>query len=132
MCILHTLIDGGPEIFVPGGLNIYMRMHKVCLLPSSAQFHVDLLVIVYLPAYITDWRAEGRNAVWLHIPISLSALIPLAAGLGFTLHHARGKEVVMNRWLREDKPNKLPHYASHQVGVCGKICDNEMSCADPW
>ena len=73
-----------------------------------------------LPAHISHWKAEGRTAIWLHIPLPLSALIPLAADLGFTLHHARGEEVVMNRWLREDKHNKLPHYASHQVGACGK------------
>ena len=73
-----------------------------------------------LPAHISHWKAEGRSAIWLHIPLQLSALLPLAADLGFTLHHAQGKEVVMNRWLLENKHNKLPHYASHQVGACGK------------
>ena len=76
--------------------------------------------IVILSAHILHWKAEGRSAIWLHIPLQLSALIPLVADLGFTLHHAQGEEVVMNRWLLENKHNKLPHYASHQVGACGK------------
>ncbi len=70
-------------------------------------------------ADVSQWRSEGRSAVWLHIPISLSSLIPMAAEQGFALHHGEGEEVVMNLWLLEDRPNKLPHYASHQVGVCG-------------
>ena len=67
-----------------------------------------------------QWRTEGRSAVWLHLPLSLCALVPVAAEAGFQLHHGRGEEVVMNRWLLEHKSNKLPHYASHQVGVCGE------------
>lgn len=26
----------------------------------------------------------------------------------------------MNKWLQKDRVNRLPRYASHQVGVCGE------------
>lgn len=70
-------------------------------------------------ADVSHWRSEGRSAVWLHIPISLSSLIPIAREQGFVLHHGKGEEVVMTLWLLDHKPSKLPHYATHQVGVCG-------------
>ena len=70
--------------------------------------------------HLAEWKLQNRSAVWLHIPIALGALIPLAAEKGFTIHHGGAEEVVMNQWLATNRPNKLPDYASHQVGVCGK------------
>lgn len=73
--------------------------------------------------HILGWKSENRPAVWLHIPTFLGGLIPAAFEQGFTLHHAKGEEIVMSRWLMEGKPNKIPNYASHQVGVCGEsVC----------
>ena len=72
--------------------------------------------------HISVWKSENRPAVWLHIPTFLGELIPVATEQGFTLHHAKGEVIVMSRWLHENRPNKLPHYASHQVGVCGELC----------
>ncbi len=80
---------------------------------------IDVFICLVRTADISHWQSEGRSAVWLHIPISLSSLIAAASEQGFSLHHGKGEEVVMNLWLLEDKPNKLPHYATHQVRVCG-------------
>lgn len=73
-----------------------------------------------MTGHTEEWRVNGHSAVWLHIPIPLSGLIRLAAEQGFTLHHGTQSEVVMSKWLQDHKVNRLPHYASHQVGVCGK------------
>ena len=78
-------------------------------------------MFIVLPIeHITEWKSENRPAVVLHIPTFLGELIPVASEQGFTLHHAKGEEIVMARWLQTERPNKLPHYASHQVGVCGE------------
>ena len=65
---------------------------------------------------------NGHSAIWLHIPIPLSRLISLASEQGFTLHHGTESEVLMTKWLQEGRTNRLPRYASHQVGVCGEYC----------
>lgn len=70
---------------------------------------------------VEDWRTRGHSAVWLHVPIPLSRLISLASEQGFTLHHGTQHEVVMSKWLQDHKINRLPSYASHQIGVCGEF-----------
>lgn len=74
-----------------------------------------------LESHMEDWRSKGHSAVWLHVPIPLCHLISVAADQGFTLHHGMEGEVVMSKWLQEHRVNRLPHYASHQVGVCGVV-----------
>ncbi len=71
-------------------------------------------------AHLRQWRDEGRSSVWLTLPLSLTPLIPTVAELGFSLHHTKGSNVVLSCWLQENKTNRLPPYASHQVGVCGR------------
>ena len=75
---------------------------------------------MYETDHMEDWKVKGHSAVWLHIPIPLSPLISLASEQGFTLHHSTQTEVVMSKWLQEHRINRLPRYASHQVGVCGE------------
>lgn len=79
-----------------------------------------LLLMLCITEHILEWKSENRPAVWLHVPTFLGGLIPAASEQGFTLHHAKGEEIVMSRWLDESRPSKLPNYASHQVGVCGE------------
>ena len=67
-----------------------------------------------------EWKVKGHSAVWLHIPIPLSRLISEVSEQGFTLHHGTKSEVLMTKWLQEGRTNRLPRYASHQVGVCGE------------
>ncbi|XP_073497508.1 nucleoside diphosphate-linked moiety X motif 6 isoform X2 [Phyllobates terribilis] len=58
----------------------------------------------------------------MHVPITLSALIAYAASEGFTFHHAKKDTSTLTLWLK-DGPNKLPEYATHQVGVAGAVLD---------
>ena len=64
--------------------------------------------------------------MWLHLPAALGSYIPHAASLGFAFHHASGQQAVLCLWLAEDRPNKLPAYASHQVGVAGLVLWEEQ------
>ena len=76
---------------------------------------------MYVSEHVNQWSNEGRSAVWLHVPVVHSALIPTAVELDFVLHHTLHNEIVLSRWLDMSRPSKIPRFASHQVGVCGKL-----------
>ena len=84
-------------------------------------------------AHFQQWRAEGRSGVWLHLPLSLAHLATEAVAAGFFLHHASHEtlSIVLSAWLEEESPSRLPHYASHQVGVSGEqyIVMSSISCS---
>uniref|UniRef100_A0A8C6SFT9 Nucleoside diphosphate-linked moiety X motif 6 n=1 Tax=Neogobius melanostomus TaxID=47308 RepID=A0A8C6SFT9_9GOBI len=71
---------------------------------------------------LTQWRAEEKVAVWLRIPISLSRCAAAASTHGFTFHHAKSDHSVMSLWLGQGE-NRLPGFATHQVGVAGAVVD---------
>ncbi|XP_026553786.1 nucleoside diphosphate-linked moiety X motif 6 isoform X1 [Pseudonaja textilis] len=76
----------------------------------------------WLQGAITQWRAEGHIAVWLHVPILQSRFIATAAEQGFTFHHAESDSSTLALWLAEGC-SRLPVYATHQVGVAGAVLD---------
>ena len=61
--------------------------------------------------------------MWLHLPLPLAHLVSEAVVAGFSLHHASPEEqsIVLSAWLEEDSPSRLPHYASHSLGVSGDL-----------
>ena len=90
--------------------------------------YIYIYIYIYIKCYnylflvqVTESKNEGRSAVWLHIPVKHSALVSEVVISGFTLHHAYNNEIVLYKWLDDTRQNKIPHFASHQVGVCGKI-----------
>ncbi|XP_039975905.1 nucleoside diphosphate-linked moiety X motif 6 isoform X2 [Xiphias gladius] len=71
---------------------------------------------------LVQWKAEGKVAVWLRVPISLSRCAAAASTHGFTFHHARHDQAVLALWLGEGE-SRLPGFATHQVGVAGAVID---------
>ncbi|XP_047441258.1 nucleoside diphosphate-linked moiety X motif 6 [Mugil cephalus] len=71
---------------------------------------------------LSRWKAEGKVAVWLRVPISLSRCAAAASTHGFSFHHARSDHAVMALWLGEGE-SRLPGFATHQVGVAGAVVD---------
>ncbi|XP_034399032.1 nucleoside diphosphate-linked moiety X motif 6 [Cyclopterus lumpus] len=71
---------------------------------------------------LAAWKAEGKVAVWLRVPISLSRCAAAAAAHGFTFHHAKRRHAVLALWLG-DGESRLPGFATHQVGVAGAVVD---------
>ncbi|KPP65495.1 nucleoside diphosphate-linked moiety X motif 6-like [Scleropages formosus] len=67
---------------------------------------------------VRRWKAEGRVAVWLRVPVSHGRLLPAAASQGFAFHHARGDRATLSLWLGPGTC-RLPDFATHQVGVAG-------------
>lgn len=85
-------------------------------------------MIVCIIAHIVEWKKQGNSSVWLHVPIELSHLISKAASLGFIFHHAKQCHSVLNLWLDDDQPSKIPLYGTHQVGVAGTVIQLLISC----
>ena len=68
---------------------------------------------------IQQWRKERKKSVWMKVPIVQSYLIPVAFEHGFSYHHAVGDHAMLLKWLPKKEHNKVPPYATHQVGVSG-------------
>ncbi|XP_049897793.1 nucleoside diphosphate-linked moiety X motif 6 isoform X2 [Epinephelus moara] len=75
-----------------------------------------------IPDSLAQWKAEGKAAVWLRVPISLSRCAAAASTHGFTFHHAKHDHAVLALWLGEGE-SRLPGFATHQIGVAGAVVD---------
>ncbi|XP_076595148.1 nucleoside diphosphate-linked moiety X motif 6 [Chaetodon auriga] len=71
---------------------------------------------------LLQWKAEGKVAVWLRVPISLSRCAAAASAHGFAFHHAKDDHAVLALWLGQGE-SRLPGFATHQVGVAGAVVD---------
>ncbi|KAI8495328.1 Nucleoside diphosphate-linked moiety X motif 6 [Branchiostoma belcheri] len=69
---------------------------------------------------LKQWKMEGKKAVWLKVPILQSRFVPVAASQGFQFHHADKDYSMLTAWLPAGSC-KIPHFASHQVGVAGCV-----------
>jgi len=92
--------------------------------------HLQYTVIqvhkIFVTGYVKQWKEQGIPSVWLHVPIKLSHLITEVSSLGFLFHHAHQCQAVLNLWLDSSKPNKIPLYGTHQVGVAGKSIKHKI------
>ena len=95
----------GGIVPVPGALPDHPEVFRQQLLPSLAA-----------------WREDGFLAVWLEIPISKAALVPIAVDAGFTYHHAAEDYLLLS--LRLSDGVELPHYASHYIGAGGVVLND--------
>jgi ADP-ribose pyrophosphatase YjhB (NUDIX family) len=50
-----------------------------------------------------------------------TAILPAALEAGFVYHHALDDTIVLCQWLDQHIPNKIPPYATHQVGCAGVV-----------
>eukprot|EP00884_Botryococcus_braunii_P009744 jgi/Botrbrau1/18771/Bobra.0386s0089.2 len=72
---------------------------------------------------LEHWRDTKRRGIWLKVPLERAAFVGPAVQAGFVFHHAEPDYVMLTQWLPETE-NKLPHNASHQVGI-GAFVINE-------
>ena len=68
------------------------------------------------------WRSGGVLVVWLEVPISQAALVPIAVEAGFSYHHAGEDYLLLTLPLREG--SHIPPYASHYIGAGGVVLDD--------
>ena len=75
---------------------------------------------------LETWRTRGVLVVWLEVPISKAALVPVAVEAGFSYHHAGQDYLLLTLQLVEGA--HIPPYASHYIGAGGVVLDanNEL------
>ncbi|RNA25749.1 nucleoside diphosphate-linked moiety X motif 6 [Brachionus plicatilis] len=70
---------------------------------------------------LNEWKDEKRTSIWYYLPINLSNLAVILAKYGFKYHHAENNEAVLYKWLPDDRPSKIPLFATHQMGIAGAV-----------
>ena len=65
------------------------------------------------------WKMEGYLVVWLEVPITRAALVPVAVEAGFTFHHT-GRDYLMMTHALVDSAF-VPAYATHYIGAGGVV-----------
>jgi 8-oxo-dGTP pyrophosphatase MutT (NUDIX family) len=65
------------------------------------------------------WTASDYVVVWLEIPLSRAALIPVAVAAGFTFHHSSPTYLMLTHCLVEGA--FVPPYATHYIGAGGVV-----------
>jgi 8-oxo-dGTP pyrophosphatase MutT (NUDIX family) len=92
------------------------------------------------------WAENDYTSAWLHIPTSRAGLLETLTSkaatdtsiesLSFDLHHVNATEstIVLKKWLRPNAEDKIPPFASHQVGCAGFVLseDNELLLVREW
>ena len=91
--------------------------------PEGLPEEPDLFRAVLAPS-LAGWRAEGCKLVWLEVPITRAALIPVAVEAGFTFHHAGEAYLMMVRQLAEGA--FIPVYATHYIGAGGVVINHRQ------
>ena len=73
---------------------------------------------------LDSWRGEGYRLAWVEIPLSLAALVPVAADAGFMYHHSGETYVMMT--LRLEEAAFIPPHASHYIGAGGVVLTEDQ------
>jgi len=80
------------------------------------------------------WRRQGVKSAMLQVPIEHASLASVAAEHGFTFHHAEGATATLKLWLQDQMEDKVPPWASHQVGGAGFVVNDarELLLVKEW
>jgi 8-oxo-dGTP pyrophosphatase MutT (NUDIX family) len=71
---------------------------------------------------LAAWSEQGFKVAWLEIPISRSALIPIAVDAGFTFHHSTEAYLLLTLQLIEGA--FVPAHATHYIGAGGVVLND--------
>ncbi len=69
------------------------------------------------------WDQDGYLVVWLEVPITHAALIPVAVAAGFSFHHSGEQYLMLTHRLQDHA--FIPPYATHYIGAGGVVLDHE-------
>lgn len=118
--------------------------------------HNDDQFLKKLQSALDYWTENDYTSAWLHIPSSRAGLVELLTStaidqtgsssknnssslsreLSFDLHHVNTTEstIVLKKWLRPNSEDKVPPFATHQVGCAGFVLsdDNEILLVREW
>lgn len=100
-----------------------------------------------LKSSLNYWAENDYTSAWLHIPASRAGLVEALTSetatdpasidsLFFDLHHVNATEstIILKKWLRPNAEDKIPPFASHQVGCAGFVLseNNELLVVREW
>lgn len=100
-------------------LSFQRLPHKslLCVVDSAQEAHFHSL----LPSSLRDWRDAGFKSAMLRLHVAQAGLAAIAHDHGFEFHHAEKGHAVMKLWLRDEEEDKVPPFATHQVGAAGFV-----------
>ena len=96
------------------------------------------------------WKDENYTSAWIHLPSNRASLVEsltssssnskeenLEVGIdNFELHHVNTTEqtIVLKQWLNVHTEDKIPPFATHQVGCAGFVVSdkNELLLVKEW
>lgn len=91
---------------------------------------------------IDFWRENDYTSAWVTVPACRARLVErlssdeVNGNFGFDLHHINATEatIIMKRWLKEGTEDKIPPWATHQVGCAGFVLNdqNEILLIKEW
>lgn len=71
-----------------------------------------------LEATIIACKELNKSALWLEVHMSQARYIQACTDIpGLELHHTEGAMIKLSLWLKDNVENKIPDFATHQVGV---------------
>ncbi|KAL3790024.1 hypothetical protein HJC23_011380 [Cyclotella cryptica] len=84
------------------------------------------------------WKRNEYTSAWINVPVHRARIIEALSNttLGFDLHHTNSTQrtIIMKKWLRDDKQDLIPPFATHQVGCAGFVLNdrNEILLIKEW
>ena len=69
---------------------------------------------------LSEWSSQKVKGVWILVPNSQLELTAVCRDQGFYPHHVNGSGIMMAKWLLS-RPNSLPSYSTHYIGVGGVV-----------
>lgn len=99
---------------------------KIALL-ESVDIYKNMTVDQFqerLHATILSCKQLGKSSIWIDVSMANGRFLEAMNGIqNMEFHHANGKIASLSLWLKDNVENKIPEYATHQIGV-GAIAIN--------
>ncbi|XP_073224386.1 nudix hydrolase 10-like [Cicer arietinum] len=95
-----------------GGVIVYLKD------PMDPQVFASLL-----KSSLLQWKKQGKDGVWIKLPIELVNLVEIAVKEGFCYHHAEPNYVMLVYWIPKTGCT-IPPNASHRVTVAAIVLND--------
>jgi len=115
---------GSAKIVISDECNLYNSNDSHHIL-SISDFRDRLQVTINV------LKQLHKTALWIEVSMNYARYIEACSGIeGMSIHHASGDKVHLSIWLKDDVTNKIPEYATHQIGVGAIVINsrNEILC----
>ena len=69
-----------------------------------------------LSNHMAKWQTDGKQGIWMKVPLQCAVCVAPVAAVGFKYHHAIEEYAMLTKWLPKT-PCPLPLYAFTRIGV---------------